>query len=203
MFCNFSCAASGSPPLKGKRFPSRASRVCTRMNIFHWWIRKCRRGVFDGLLLGVLSDVIMAGRRAKHPNPQQRGTNIRGLRRPLCSILQECLPSRDPARGVHRGAHICLRSSHPSWSSVGFRIFDRSLFLTALFSITPGLHNTWGCYIVMNNLAAESKLGWNSSDTFRENFKLLERWRRVKWGTIRGASSCLIFGQSKRRLLLI
>lgn len=28
----------------------------------------------------------------------------------------------------------------------------------------------------MNNLAAESKLGWNSSDTFRENFKLLERW---------------------------
>lgn len=95
-----------------------------------------------------------------------------------------------PGSGVHRGAHICLRSSHPSWSSVGFRIFDRSLFLTALFSITPGLHHTWGSYIVMNNLAAESKLGCNSSDTFRENFKLLERglafaatWR-VKWGTI-------------------
>lgn len=115
-----------------------------------------------------------------------------------------------PGSGVHRGAHICLRSSHPSWSSVGFRIFDRSLFLTALFSITPGLHHTWGCYIVMNNLAAESKLGWNSSDTFRENFKFLERWLafsatwRVKWGTIRGGgASCLIFGSIEGKTLSI
>lgn len=47
----------------------------------------------------VLSDVIMVGRRpwTKHPNPQQRGANIRGLWRPLCLILQCCLLRRELA----------------------------------------------------------------------------------------------------------
>lgn len=75
-----------------------------------------------------------------------------------------------PGSGLHRGAHICLRSSHLSWSSAGFEALIARCFWLRCFQPWPGLHNVWGHYTVMNNLAAESRLGWNLSDTFGENF---------------------------------
>lgn len=136
MFCNFSCVASGLLPLKRKCLPSRVARVYMHMNIFHWWIRYtaaaplivscsgpewCHNGGTP--TLGKTSQY--TAERSKHKRPLTCAVfNITGL------FTGEGLGSR-----VHKGAQICLRSSHLSSSSVNFRIFDHLLFLTALFSI--------------------------------------------------------------------
>lgn len=88
---------------------------------------------------GVLSDVIMLGHQpwAKHPKPQQRATNIRALWRCLCLILQYWLHREGAGSRAHQGTQVCLRSSHPTSSSVNFRTFDNLLFLTVLFSVVP------------------------------------------------------------------
>lgn len=69
---------------------------------------------------------------------------------------------------VHRGAQVCLRSTHLSSSSVNFSIFDHLLFLTVVFQTWPGLYNTWGHYIVMNGLAGKSRHWLNLLQTLKK-----------------------------------